>query len=75
MHGALCVFTFHRGQQRFGPFVTMIYKMIAGDLFRFGIIYIIFLIGFTQGLLSLRKKKLDKDTHHKIAFLVAQTTE
>ncbi|GFO42754.1 transient receptor potential cation channel subfamily v member 6, partial [Plakobranchus ocellatus] len=46
---------FARGQQRFGPFVTMIYKMIAGDLFRFGIIYFIFLIGFTQGFFFLFK--------------------
>ncbi|GFS23202.1 transient receptor potential cation channel subfamily V member 6, partial [Elysia marginata] len=46
---------FARGQQRFGPFVTMIYKMIAGDLFRFGIIYFIFLIGFTQGFYFLFK--------------------
>ena len=29
--------------------MTMIYKMCVGDLFRFGIIYLIFLIGFTQG--------------------------
>lgn len=32
-----------------GPFVTMIYKMLLGDLLRFGIIYVIFLTGFTQG--------------------------
>lgn len=28
----------------------MIYKMLLGDLLRFGIIYVIFLTGFTQGL-------------------------
>ena len=33
--------------------MTMIYKMCVGDLFRFGIIYLIFLIGFTQGRLLL----------------------
>lgn len=27
----------------------MIYKMLLGDLLRFGIIYVIFLTGFTQG--------------------------
>ena len=32
-----------------GPFVVMIYKMIRGDLLRFFIIYIVFLVGFSQG--------------------------
>ncbi|KAL8580157.1 hypothetical protein ACOMHN_043042 [Nucella lapillus] len=36
-----------------GPFVTMIYKMLVGDLFRFAIIYCIFLVGFTQGFFFL----------------------
>jgi hypothetical protein len=27
----------------------MIYKMCLGDLLRFGVIYVIFLAGFTQG--------------------------
>jgi len=31
-----------------GPFVTMIYKMLVGDLLRFFTIYLIFLIGFSQ---------------------------
>lgn len=32
-----------------GPFVLMIYKIITQDLFRFFLIYFIFLIGFSQG--------------------------
>ncbi|BFZ08106.1 hypothetical protein BsWGS_11144 [Bradybaena similaris] len=44
---------FARGYNLTGPFVTMIYKMITGDLLRFGIIYIIFLSGFTQGFYFL----------------------
>ncbi|XP_062610763.1 uncharacterized protein LOC134272556 isoform X2 [Saccostrea cucullata] len=36
-----------------GPFVTMIYKMLLGDLLRFGIIYVIFLTGFTQAFYFL----------------------
>ncbi|KAF4530834.1 hypothetical protein B566_EDAN017784, partial [Ephemera danica] len=31
-----------------GPFVTMIYSMIAGDMFTFGIIYTVMMLGFTQ---------------------------
>ncbi|ESO84317.1 hypothetical protein LOTGIDRAFT_132455, partial [Lottia gigantea] len=36
-----------------GPFVTMVYEMCIRDLFRFGIVYIIFLVGFTQGFYFL----------------------
>lgn len=43
------VFCFNRSVKLTGPFVTMIYKMCKGDLLRFGMIYLIFLIGFTQG--------------------------
>ena len=31
-----------------GPFVTMIYAMITGDMFRFSIIFVILLFGFSQ---------------------------
>ena len=44
-----CVPPNYRSVKLTGPFVTMIYKMFLGDLLRFGIIYMIFLIGFTQG--------------------------
>ncbi|KAK7476492.1 hypothetical protein BaRGS_00032240, partial [Batillaria attramentaria] len=44
---------FARGVILTGPFVTMIYKMCTGDLARFGIIYVICLIGFTQGFFFL----------------------
>lgn len=44
---------FARSVKLTGPFVTLIYKMCTGDLFRFGIIYGIFLIGFTQGFYFL----------------------
>lgn len=33
-----------------GPFVQMIYSMIAGDMIRFAIISAIFLVSFSQGL-------------------------
>ncbi|ERL85467.1 hypothetical protein D910_02886 [Dendroctonus ponderosae] len=38
-----------------GPFVTMIYSMITGDMLTFGIIYTIFLFGFSQSLFFLYK--------------------
>ncbi|XP_060807116.1 uncharacterized protein LOC106135922 [Amyelois transitella] len=36
-----------------GPFVTMIYSMITGDMFTFGIIYCIILFGFSQSFYFL----------------------
>ncbi|XP_055713995.1 uncharacterized protein LOC129808214 [Phlebotomus papatasi] len=38
-----------------GPFVTMIYSMITGDMFTFGIIYTIVLVGFSQAFFFLYK--------------------
>ncbi|XP_076372921.1 transient receptor potential cation channel subfamily V member 5-like [Tachypleus tridentatus] len=45
-----------------GPFVTMIYNMLVGDIFRFSIIYVIFLLGFTQTFYFLFKGHLGKTT-------------
>lgn len=38
-----------------GPFVTMVYSMIMGDMFTFGIIYSIVLFGFSQSFYFLYK--------------------
>ncbi|CAB4069140.1 TRPV6 [Lepeophtheirus salmonis] len=38
-----------------GPFVTMIFSMITGDMFTFSIIYIITLFGFSQAFYFLQK--------------------
>ncbi|XP_026467661.1 uncharacterized protein LOC113371242 [Ctenocephalides felis] len=38
-----------------GPFVTMIYSMITGDMLTFGIIYMIVLFGFSQSFYFLYK--------------------
>lgn len=43
------VFHNFRGFEAIGPFVDMIYKMCAGDMSRFFIIYIIYLLGLAQG--------------------------
>ncbi len=37
-----------RGFKKTGPFVIMIYRMCAADLLRFGIMYLIFVMGFSQ---------------------------
>ena len=39
----------YRGFKKVGPFVVMIYRMILGDLLRFVTIYIVFIMGFSQG--------------------------
>nr|XP_011445419.2 transient receptor potential cation channel subfamily V member 5 isoform X11 [Crassostrea gigas] len=41
---------FCRGFKIVGPFVVMIYNMIAGDLLRWIIIYLVFIIGFSQAM-------------------------
>ncbi|XP_023321114.1 transient receptor potential cation channel subfamily V member 5 isoform X3 [Eurytemora carolleeae] len=38
-----------------GPFVTMIFSMITGDMFTFSIIYVIFLFGFSQAFYFMMK--------------------
>lgn len=43
---------FCRGFKSVGPFVVMIYRMIMGDLLRFVSIYLVFVIGFSQGTYS-----------------------
>ncbi|XP_046544515.1 transient receptor potential cation channel subfamily V member 5-like [Haliotis rubra] len=61
---------FARGVKLTGPFVTMIYKMIKGDLFRFALIYLIFLIGFTQGFFFLfRDVETDNSDVQKFSTL------
>jgi len=44
---------FHRGFKTVGPFVVMIYRMIMGDLLRFVSIYLVFVMGFSQGTYML----------------------
>lgn len=38
-----------------GPFVTMVYSMITGDMLTFGIIYSVVLFGFSQSFYFLYK--------------------
>uniref|UniRef100_A0A182PBM6 Ion transport domain-containing protein n=1 Tax=Anopheles epiroticus TaxID=199890 RepID=A0A182PBM6_9DIPT len=39
---------FCRGFKTVGPFVVMIYRMVMGDLLRFVVIYLVFVMGFSQ---------------------------
>ena len=46
-----------------GPFVVMIYRMITGDLLRFVIIYLVFVMGFSQAfyILFLTVKRVSEN--------------
>ncbi|KAK2725018.1 hypothetical protein QYM36_001463 [Artemia franciscana] len=44
-----------------GPFVTMIYKMITGDMLTFAIIFVVILFGFSQAFFFLHKPHPQKD--------------
>ena len=41
-------FFYYRGFKLTGPFVIMIYRMLAADLLKFGVMYSIFIMGFAQ---------------------------
>lgn len=57
------IYTFDfRAVRLTGPFVTMIYSMITGDMFTFGIIYLIVLVGFSQAFYFLYKGHPQVDT-------------
>ena len=49
------LYNLHRAIKLTGPFVTMIFAMITGDMFTFSIIYIIFLFGFSQAFHFIMK--------------------
>ena len=58
---------FFRAIKLTGPFVTMIFSMITGDMFTFSIIYIIFLFGFSQAFYFIMKSVDDEglySTYH-----------
>lgn len=46
---------FYRAVRLTGPFVTMVYSMITGDMLTFGIIYTVVLFGFSQSFYFLYK--------------------
>lgn len=48
-----------------GPFVTMIFSMITGDMFTFSMIYIIFLFGFSQSFYFLQYNVDDADLYEE----------
>merc|ERR1740128_503030 len=48
-----------------GPFVTMIFKMVTGDMFTFSIIYSIMLLGFSQAFYFIIKSHSDAELYEK----------
>lgn len=58
MHGFSRGNIYRRAVKLTGPFVTMIYSMITGDMFTFGIIYCIVLFGFSQSFFFLYRGKI-----------------
>ena len=48
-----------------GPFVTMIFKMITGDMFTFSIVYTICLLGFSQAFFFIIKSHEDAELYEK----------
>lgn len=55
---------FCRGFKTVGPFVVMIYRMIMGDLLRFVSIYLVFVMGFSQGNLKTKFFSLEEFFHY-----------
>ena len=48
-----------------GPFVTMIFKMVTGDMFTFSIVYTICLLGFSQAFYFIIKSHEDAELYEK----------
>lgn len=51
----ILIIVFYRAVRLTGPFVTMVYSMITGDMLTFGIIYMVVLFGFCQSFYFLYK--------------------
>ena len=48
-----------------GPFVTMIFKMVTGDMFTFSIVYTICLLGFSQAFYFIIKSHEEAELYEK----------
>lgn len=59
-----------RGFKTVGPFVVMIYRMLMGDLLRFVCIYLVFVMGFSQGLYRYTSNQLHLKTVTYTVLLV-----
>uniref|UniRef100_A0A0N4ZC62 ANK_REP_REGION domain-containing protein n=1 Tax=Parastrongyloides trichosuri TaxID=131310 RepID=A0A0N4ZC62_PARTI len=55
-----------RGLKFVGPFVIMVYKIIVGDMFRFFLIYLIFLFSFSQAFFILFLSCERESNHDKM---------
>lgn len=54
-HNDVRLYLVRRAVRLTGPFVTMVYSMITGDMLTFGIIYMVVLFGFSQSFYFLYK--------------------
>ena len=54
---------FCRGFKAVGPFVIMIYKMIVSDLLCFGLIYLMFVLGFAQAFFVIFRTHKDPSSN------------
>lgn len=61
-----------RGFALVGPFVVMIYKMLKKDFLIFFVIYMIFVIGFSQGKrnIMLNQKIALSNFYHSLFFVL-----
>ncbi|CEF60086.1 Nanchung [Strongyloides ratti] len=57
-----------------GPFVIMVYKIIVGDMFRFLLIYLIFLISFSQAFFILFLS-CEREKNNNITNLIGNKDE
>lgn len=53
-----------------GPFVVMIYQMLINDVLRFCIIYVVFLIGFSQTFFVLFNYNGKSETKKTLSFFI-----
>ena len=60
---------FCRGFKMIGPFVTMIYKMLVGDLLRFFTIYIIFLITYHTNYIPSKQLNVGTQESFRMTFV------
>jgi len=71
----LFLLTYFRAVRLTGPFVVMIGKMFSGDLWKFILLYLVYLIGYTQAFyLLFRKPSDEKNTAYDLFRSLPRST-